>query len=833
MSFDFAFSEDELEKAAESVSNPYLSHPSRGLELVARLISQPSPDRNQADHQNLLALLHQLVNGRFADIIGKNSLPCRIEAIQALRDLEESLANLTVLPDLANKIIVGIGGSFSAGKSRLINTLLGCDLLPEALEPTTAIPSFITRGREEIVAVNNFNSRISLSRQALQAITHAFQRHHRLTFTEHFGFAHLIKLLLLQHESFAWANLAFLDTPGYSKADGKTAIQQDRNIALNQLSQSDHVVWLINAKNGTLRSDDIDFLRRLDHPRPIFFVMTQADLIAGSGTHFLLEKIRKTVRSSGLQSAGLAAWGAPMSCSRGNQIAGDCLYSWLSDLDHTPKFTSFKNTSEHVLDRCIRQGEQAYITGEHELLLLKNLVPLAGGLSAGEQQTLHVLEKDKQQKLDVISEQISEFRTLKREILGVITRLTSQLVVDTPSREALFEQGSQYFLKGEFRRAFEFILQAAELGDTEAQYQLAQCYFHGNGTSASPSQAAHWYLQAAEQEHGDAQFALARCYDLGQGVSRDQKKAVYWYAKAARQKHAGAQFNLAVSYARGEGVPKDESQAIDWYQKAADQGHAKAQFNLALRHDLGQGLPKDERRAVSLYQLAARQGHGGAQFNLAVCYAQGQGVSLNQSKAVCWYEKAAEQGHSAAQFNLAVHLLQGQDVFQDENRAIAWFQKAAEEDLAEAQYHLALRHGTGRGVRLDDKLAAAWYRKAAEQGHARAQFNLALAYDYGRGVSLNQSKAVCWYEKAAEQGLAGAQFNLAVSYAQGDGVPRNENMAMVWFEKAARQGHAGAQSRLKHSGSRGLSKDKSPIIDWSCTPRGKTRLSGPKSDVRA
>ena len=96
-------------------------------------------------------------------------------------------------------------------------------------------------------------------------------------------------------------------------------------------------------------------------------------------------------------------------------------------------------------------------------------------------------------------------------------------------------------------------------------------------------------LQAAEQGNADAQFNLGVMYDNGRGVRQDYAQAVQWYRKAAEQGYADAQYNLGVMYAQGQGVRQDYTQAMQWYRQSAEQGNAKAQYNLGLMYANGKG----------------------------------------------------------------------------------------------------------------------------------------------------------------------------------------------------------------------------------------------------
>lgn len=124
--------------------------------------------------------------------------------------------------------------------------------------------------------------------------------------------------------------------------------------------------------------------------------------------------------------------------------------------------------------------------------------------------------------------------------------------------------------------------EAAKQGDAEAQYQLGECYYNGNGVRKDFFAAADWYRKAAEQGHADAQFMFGRCCYHGEGISKDYGVAFEYYRKAAEQDHAKGQCGLGYCYYDGEGVEENKEEAVKWYRKAAEQGIPEAQNQLAV-----------------------------------------------------------------------------------------------------------------------------------------------------------------------------------------------------------------------------------------------------------
>ncbi len=125
--------------------------------------------------------------------------------------------------------------------------------------------------------------------------------------------------------------------------------------------------------------------------------------------------------------------------------------------------------------------------------------------------------------------------------------------------------------------ALQWLARAAEQGNAAAAYDLAVCYLNGNGTAASPEQAARYLQQAADKEHPAAMRRLAFCYRDATGLPRDIAQALHYFAKAATAGDAEAQFNYAWSLHHGYGVQKNLQAALALYLKAAAQQYAPAQ----------------------------------------------------------------------------------------------------------------------------------------------------------------------------------------------------------------------------------------------------------------
>lgn len=86
----------------------------------------------------------------------------------------------------------------------------------------------------------------------------------------------------------------------------------------------------------------------------------------------------------------------------------------------------------------------------------------------------------------------------------------------------------------------ELEIQASK-GNPYAQNALGALYYSGKlGITVDKTKAASYFLQSAQQNHAPAQFNIAVCYYNGEGIKQDREKAHLWMEKAAKNNYADA-----------------------------------------------------------------------------------------------------------------------------------------------------------------------------------------------------------------------------------------------------------------------------------------------------
>jgi TPR repeat protein len=328
------------------------------------------------------------------------------------------------------------------------------------------------------------------------------------------------------------------------------------------------------------------------------------------------------------------------------------------------------------------------------------------------------------------------------------------------------------------RQAITWLNKAAEQGDTEAQYQLAQMCEQGLGGTIDRPQAEYWYEKAAASHDVRAQLRLGQLFE----AERPQE-ALELYRQAAGQGSSEANFALGRIYAEGEVVDQDFDKALDFLLRAAAQGEVNALPLLAQLVD---------REALHMtsewYQRAAEEGHEQAQYVIGNRLATGQGVPQNAPEALFWYMLAAEKGLPEAQHAVAEAYLAQPPSPENLDQAVLWLRKAAKQAFAKSQSLLGSLYAKGEGVPKDNRQAASWWLKAAEQGDVDAQFNLGQLFELGGGGTADRH-ATQWYQRAiARTNDSRAALALVKLYAR-----KKTPEAAGWLAEAAEQGIALAQ----------------------------------------
>ena len=336
-------------------------------------------------------------------------------------------------------------------------------------------------------------------------------------------------------------------------------------------------------------------------------------------------------------------------------------------------------------------------------------------------------------------ERMTPDRNTKGETAGVEEFLAGQQLV---SWAAKVDEARKLMYRPvpDYAKAISLLTEAAEHGDTNAQWMLAQLYLEGKHTTRDISKAWNYATASSKEGNPIGAFWLSVLYEHGEGmtmgaVERTQRAdALFKEAQTALERMAkrgksstnqdgnalkAEQFiqkaDMFETLGRMLEQEGKESDALDWYGKAADEGSRYAQKQMGDWMMTGciDGILRLADKTADNKALKPQQ---------------------DRMKTTEYYRKAANQGDVDAQNMLGILLVQ-----QYRNQTTSYGRAFSKDLLTEAKAN---------------------FQYAADQRNIDALYNLGYCYENGYGCTKDKNKAVLHYQMAAGSGHKKAEEHL-------------------------------------------------------------------------
>jgi GTPase Era involved in 16S rRNA processing len=201
------------------------------------------------------------------------------------------------LTELEKRLIEGrfhlaVLGQVKRGKSTLLNALLGEDILPSAVVPLTAIPTFIRYGAERTLRVRYNDSRpdtvveeelVQCSEDKSHPASHHYgirwlQEHLTLYVTEEENPENQkgVREVEITLPAPILRDVVLIDTPGIG-----SVYRHNTEVTMNFLPQCDAALFLVSA-DPPITEVEVAFLREIkDRVARLFFVLNKVDYLTG------------------------------------------------------------------------------------------------------------------------------------------------------------------------------------------------------------------------------------------------------------------------------------------------------------------------------------------------------------------------------------------------------------------------------------------------------------------------------------------------------------------------------------------------------------------------
>ena len=201
---------------------------------------------------------------------------------------------------LIGKNVVALGGGFSTGKSSFLNSLLGDDILPRGINPSTSVPAYLVHGEENsCYGINIFRKRVKMEYEDVKSLSHGFGMLNDEDQEAKIG--QVLDSIFISTPYQPFSHIALLDTPGYSNA-GTTdySTKTDEMIARAQLNSSNYILWFVQADAGIISESDIRFLSTLRKDIPKLIIINRVDKLVNRDLETVVAGIRNVLDMKGI-----------------------------------------------------------------------------------------------------------------------------------------------------------------------------------------------------------------------------------------------------------------------------------------------------------------------------------------------------------------------------------------------------------------------------------------------------------------------------------------------------------------------------------------------------
>ena len=375
--------------------------------------------------------LEKIIKEKIPATLEKNAPPNFPELYFDFEYVYSKFYDFLLFNQLIGKKVVALGGGFSSGKSSFLNNFLGkINILPTAINPSTSVPTYVISGDAEIAgAVNAFSAKIAMEIAEVRAVAHGFGEEENPSDSVTLG--HLLRSIFVATPNQPYANIAFLDTPGYSKPDSENySAKTDEKIARSQLNAGDYILWFISAEGGTIGNDDLNFLASLDKTIPKLIILNKTDKVAGAeNLSAMRQKVAAALDGKGIVYEDILYY----SCSRRKNIACDSskIAEIFSRLNARRGESDFAYSFKKLFVACKNYYDDGLTSAKRQLSRLNHAMTFVGD-NADVNECLNGLIADTKLAIKNFDELRQNLRDLQQEFFTEIKFAADRVKIKMP-----------------------------------------------------------------------------------------------------------------------------------------------------------------------------------------------------------------------------------------------------------------------------------------------------------------------------------------------------------------------------------------------------------------
>lgn len=313
--------------------------------------------------------------------------------------------------------------------------------------------------------------------------------------------------------------------------------------------------------------------------------------------------------------------------------------------------------------------------------------------------------------------------------------------VDGPSdeerAEARFNDACKAEARGQYAAALKQYERAAELGRSDAKFQVAEYLVEGKGcdpvggAEGRQSRALDLYVELANQGDARAMWRAAKCYRDGIGTAANEEKFLKWLKKAANAGDIDAKRELDEWQ---EAKRRAEEQAELERREAEARAEAERLAEEArTKEEIARKAAEEKKKAEKQREAARKADDAKTAYRLGMQYLYDK-KQKNASQGIKYLTDSATAGYIDAMFELSARYKAGMGMKKDTSAAQKWFDLAAEKCIGngdvESLCKLGFAYLAGRAVEKNVDEAEKYFRQALQlqASHCDANYGMAEVY---------------------------------------------------------------------------------------------------------
>lgn len=392
-----------------------------------------------------LSKIEEIIDKKIPDTLKKNAPEDFYELYMDFKSEYERFRDFILYDKLIGKNIVALGGGFSSGKSSFLNTLMGRFVLPDDVDPSTSVPTYIVKGeKHEVLGINVFDTKIQMQPRDIKKIAHGFgeiEDDEDQKVIDGITLGHVLNNIFFSTPLHKYDNIAFLDTPGYSKPDSeKYCAKTDEQIARGQLNSSNYILWFVKADAGTITEADIKFIKTLREDIPKLIIVNKADNKNLLDLQSIIAKIKSDLDIKGVRYLDVFAFTSKLGQVEDNKLKTfiekdiDNIKNQIEKWNNQVYESNFARNFKIIFVRCKEFYEDEIDEESRKLTRLNTSITKLSAENVDSEilEPLQLMVKEAQKNVNELKDISKKLKELQKEFFTEIKFISDVVGIDMP-----------------------------------------------------------------------------------------------------------------------------------------------------------------------------------------------------------------------------------------------------------------------------------------------------------------------------------------------------------------------------------------------------------------